>query len=71
MSTYTVRILDQDVFTLGLLHDQVGNRSHDTPTIVERDVHLSSKLQRLVRLHTDNDVSLGISRVGSGNVTAQ
>ena len=71
MDTHIVWILDQHVFALGLFQSQVRNGPDDSPTIVERHVHLSSKVEWLVRLHTDNDVALGVAGVGSGDVSGE
>jgi hypothetical protein len=62
--THIVRVLDQHVPAVRLLVHQVDDHTHDTPTVVERDVHLSGKVARLVRLHADDDVTLGVLWVG-------
>lgn len=42
--THVVWILDQDVFALWLLEHEIGNCSNNTPTVRQRDVHLSGKV---------------------------
>jgi hypothetical protein len=67
--THVVWVLDKDVLALWLLEHKIGDSSDDTPSVAERHIHLGSKVFWLVRLDTDNDVSLGISRVGSRDET--
>jgi len=69
MVAYVIGVLDKDVFTLGLLEHEVRNCSYDTPTIGQRDIHLSSEIFRLVVLNTNNDVVGGVFWCSSRDVS--
>jgi hypothetical protein len=66
---HVVGVLDEDVFAFGLLEEEISDSSDDTPTVGERDVHLSSKVFGLVVLNTDNDVVGVVLGCGSGDVS--
>lgn len=66
---YVIGVLDKDVFTLGLLEHEVRNCSYDTPTIGQRDIHLSCEIFGLVVLDTNDDVVGGILWCSSRDVS--
>jgi hypothetical protein len=68
-TTHVVGVFDQYISALGLLHAQVNDHPHDTPSISERDGHLSGEVLRLVALNTDNGMPLGILSILSRDET--
>ena len=69
--TDLVGILDEDILPLGLLEAQVGNGSHDSPSVRQVDIHLRSKISRLVPLGTEDGVTRRVAGVNSRNITKQ
>jgi hypothetical protein len=62
-----VGILEENVFALGLLENQISDRSNDTPTVGEVDIVLRGEIARLRSLGTEDDVSGSVAGSGTRN----
>lgn len=69
--TNLVGVLDKNVSSLGLLHAKVDDVSNDTPSVGNRNVHLSSEVLGFVRLSSEDNVTGVVFGGRSSDVTVK
>lgn len=69
MRTYLVRIFDQDVLALRLLHQDIGDSAHNTPSICKRDVQLGGKVCRPGGRRAQDDMSRVVAGIRARDVS--
>lgn len=64
-----VGVLDEHVLAVGHLHAHVDDGSHNTPSVVQVEVHLGGEIAGLEGNDAEDDVAVVVLGVGARNET--